>query len=162
MTKTNENRKPDWAQPVTKKLDLSNFFINARGECCGNLETSKSKVAVAIREERDAAARAKAEQEQREEEEREAKREEQRQLERSLREARREQEAKKQQQLEVRDLEREIKTTSRQRDEIIKSALHNAIFDGHEKRDLLRTAAFLAKQIAALREQVKVIRKGSK
>lgn len=162
MTKTNENRKPDWAQPVTKKLDLSNFFINARGEVSGNLETSKSKVAVQIREERAAEARARAEEEARIEEEEKARKEEQRRLDRELAAARREQEAKRQRKLELRDIESEIRTTSRQRDEIIKSALHNAIFDGHEKRDLLRTAAFLAKQIAALRDQAKKLKKESK
>lgn len=160
MTKTNENRLPVWAQPVTKKLDLSSFFINARGEVSGNLDTSKSKVAVALREERAAEARSRAEEEARLEEEEKVRKEEQRKLNAELASLRREKEAERQRKLEVADLQRELRTTSQERDNKIKLALHNSLLFDHEKRDLFRTAAFLAKQIAAIRNQLNSLKKG--
>lgn len=165
MTKRNENRLPIWAQPVTTKINpdvFHNCFFNARGEFSNNLETSKSKVAARIREEREVAAQAAAEQAAREEQERREQEEEQRKLDAELAAARREQEAKKQHKLEVQDLERELRTTSRDRDNKIKLALHNTALFEHEKRDLLRTAAWLAKQIAILRTQLNSLKKGNK
>jgi cation diffusion facilitator CzcD-associated flavoprotein CzcO len=164
MTKNDsKNRLPVWARPATSRIDpvvFHNCFFNARGEFSSNLETSKSKVAIKLREERAAAAAAKAEQEQREEQERIEKAEDQRKLDADLATSRREFFFEQQRKLEIADLQREVRTTSVERDNKIKLALHNTILDPHEKRDLLRTAAWLAKQIVNLRAQLHGLKKG--
>ena len=161
MTKHNENRLPIWARPATSRIDpavFANCFFNGRGEYSNNLETSKSKVAIKLREER----AAKAEEEARLEQERQEKLEAQRKLDAELAALRRQKEQEKQKKLEIADLQREVRTTSVERDNKIKLALHNTILDPHEKRDLLRTAAWLAKQIVNLRAQLHGLKKGSK